>query len=129
VRIRRTDVIGSSRPVATSGLTALVPRLAEDLVATQPGRVYREVLAIVERPLIAHVLALTGGNQLRAARLLGLNRNTLRRRCRELGLSPQIGEAFRPPSVPAATSDGSPPARAGRGPLPADPHPVDPGTP
>jgi two-component system nitrogen regulation response regulator GlnG len=32
------------------------------------------------------VLATTGGNQLRAARVLGLNRNTLRKRCRELGL-------------------------------------------
>jgi len=30
---------------------------------------------LLERPLLAHVLALTGGNQLRAARLLGLNRN------------------------------------------------------
>ena len=47
---------------------------------------YRAAVAIIERPLLAHVLAATGGNQLRAARLLGLNRNTLRKRCRELGL-------------------------------------------
>jgi two-component system nitrogen regulation response regulator GlnG len=47
---------------------------------------------MLERPLIAHVLARTGGNQLRAARLLGLNRNTLRKRCRELDLAlPRAG--------------------------------------
>jgi two-component system, NtrC family, nitrogen regulation response regulator GlnG len=41
---------------------------------------------MMERPLILHALSLTGGNQLRAARLLGVNRNTLRKRCRDLGL-------------------------------------------
>ena len=66
--------------------TEAIPRLIERLVATHPGRVYREALAIMERPLLVHALATTGGNQLRAARLLGLNRNTLRKRCRELGL-------------------------------------------
>jgi two-component system, NtrC family, nitrogen regulation response regulator GlnG len=42
----------------------------------------------MERPLLVPVLALTGGNQLRAAGLLGVNRNTRRKRCRELGLAP-----------------------------------------
>lgn len=64
----------------------VIPRLVERLVAAHPGRVYREALAMLERPLLLHALATTGGNQLRAARLLGLNRNTLRKRCRELGL-------------------------------------------
>jgi DNA-binding protein Fis len=64
----------------------VIPRLVERLVASHPGRVYREALALLERPLLLHALAATGGNQLRAARLLGLNRNTLRKRCRELGL-------------------------------------------
>ena len=64
----------------------IIPRLVERLVAAHPGRVYREALAMLERPLLLHALATTGGNQLRAARLLGLNRNTLRKRCRELGL-------------------------------------------
>jgi len=63
-----------------------VPALAEELLGSRPGDVYRAAVAIIERPLLAHVLAATGGNQLRAARLLGLNRNTLRKRCRELGL-------------------------------------------
>ena len=71
---------------ATNVITNTVPALAEELLGSRPGDVYRAAVAIIERPLLAHVLASTGGNQLRAARLLGLNRNTLRKRCRELGL-------------------------------------------
>jgi two-component system nitrogen regulation response regulator GlnG len=50
--------------------------------------VYRAVMARIERPLLRHALELSGGNQLRAARLLGINRNTLRKRLRQLGLLP-----------------------------------------
>ena len=75
-----------SGTAATSVITNTVPALAEELLGSRPGGVYRAAVAIIERPLLAHVLAATGGNQLRAARLLGLNRNTLRKRCRELGL-------------------------------------------
>ena len=75
-----------SGTAATSVITNTVPALAEELLGSRPGDVYRAAVAIIERPLLAHVLAATGGNQLRAARLLGLNRNTLRKRCRELGL-------------------------------------------
>ena len=71
---------------ATNMITSTVPALAEELLGSRPGDVYRAAVAVIERPLLAHVLATTGGNQLRAARLLGLNRNTLRKRCRELGL-------------------------------------------
>ena len=63
-----------------------IVRLVDRLLAMHPGRVYREALVAVERPLLVQALASTGGNQLRAAQLLGLNRNTLRKRCRELGL-------------------------------------------
>lgn len=51
----------------------------------EPG-LYGRVLREVERPLIARALGATRGNQVRAARLLGLNRNTLRKKIRELGV-------------------------------------------
>ena len=76
----------TSGTAATRVITNTIPALADELLGSRPGDVYRAAVAILERPLLAHVLASTGGNQLRAARLLGLNRNTLRKRCRELGL-------------------------------------------
>ena len=59
------------------------------LEAPPPGRVYDEALAAFERPLFAQVLRETGGNQLRAAQILGINRNTLRKRLSELDLDPE----------------------------------------
>ena len=46
-----------------------------------------KVLARVERPLFDVVLAHTGGNQVKAAEMLGLNRNTLRKKLGELGIA------------------------------------------
>jgi two-component system nitrogen regulation response regulator GlnG len=51
-----------------------------------PAGLYDRILQDVERPLISICLAATRGNQIRAAHLLGLNRNTLRKKIRDLGL-------------------------------------------
>jgi two-component system, NtrC family, nitrogen regulation response regulator GlnG len=48
---------------------------------------YEKVLERVERPLFDLILEHTGGNQVRAAEILGLNRNTLRRKLAQHGLS------------------------------------------
>lgn len=79
---------GAAEAAPAEILADAVPLLVERLLVDRRGHVYRDVVALVERPLLEHVLSLTGGNQLRAARLLGLNRNTLRKRCRQLGLDP-----------------------------------------
>jgi two-component system nitrogen regulation response regulator GlnG len=63
-----------------------VPSIVQQLVAAGSRRVHRDAMSLLERPLIVHVLAMTGGNQLKAARVLGVNRNTLRKRCRELDI-------------------------------------------
>ena len=78
---------GTELQTVVRALTDTVPLLVERLSRARSGRIYREALELLERPLIGHVLAMTGGNQLRAARVLGLNRNTLRKRCRDLQLA------------------------------------------
>jgi two-component system nitrogen regulation response regulator GlnG len=47
---------------------------------------YERVLREVERPLISQTLEATRGNQIKAAQVLGLNRNTLRKKIKELGI-------------------------------------------
>ena len=51
-----------------------------------PDGLYDRVLAEVERPLLELCMAAAKGNQLRAARLLGINRNTLRRKLTDLSI-------------------------------------------
>ncbi len=76
----------ASAPAATPG--GSLPALVEDatIAALDAGRdeIYRRIIGDVERPLIETVLARTGGNQIKAAALLGINRNTLRKKLTEL---------------------------------------------
>jgi len=60
------------------------------------GKVYSEILAQIERQLLSHVLAFTGGKQNQAAKILGITRGSLRNKIRSLGIiiehSVNIGE-------------------------------------
>ncbi|WP_159996444.1 nitrogen regulation protein NR(I) [Roseomonas sp. 18066] len=76
---------------ASETLEQAVERHLSSFVAAQkdglPVRdLYERVLAEVERPLLRLALAATRGNQIKAAAMLGLNRNTLRKKIRELDL-------------------------------------------
>jgi two-component system nitrogen regulation response regulator GlnG len=79
-------------PVRDGTLEALIHQKLEDCVrglgTRESANLYELVLGLVERPLFMAVLRETGGNQLRAAALLGINRNTLRKKLRTLGLKP-----------------------------------------
>jgi Fis family transcriptional regulator len=57
-----------------------------DLEGEKPAGVYDMVMSCVEKPLIEVVLHRVGGNQTQAAELLGLNRNTLRKKIRLYGI-------------------------------------------
>lgn len=76
---------------SAAGLAATVEQHLRDYFAAHErglpaSGLYGRVLQEIERPLLAITLDECSGNQLRAAELLGLNRNTLRKKIRELGL-------------------------------------------
>ena len=72
-----------------AAIRARIERLAiEEPAALDDGTLYDRIIAEVERPLIEALLARHGQNQLRAARALGINRNTLRKRLDNLGIDP-----------------------------------------
>jgi two-component system nitrogen regulation response regulator GlnG len=72
-------------------LSSAVERHINDYFAAHKGDLpaaglYDRVLREIERPLIVATLGATRGNQIKAAHLLGLNRNTLRKKIRELDI-------------------------------------------
>ena len=54
--------------------------------AIAPRNLYDEAVSWIEEPLLDTVLEYTSGNQLRAAKILGINRNTLRKKLTALGI-------------------------------------------
>ncbi len=99
--LKRALVLSSSEPLGGDDFAFLEARAGaeaeqslEDLVRCEAsrgldaadGEVYRRTIERVERPLIEAALARTDGNQIRAAALLGINRNTLRKKIAQLGI-------------------------------------------
>ncbi len=64
----------------------VIREVVDALEGPEDLEIYREILTRVERPLIETVLERTGGNQIRAAGMLGINRNTLRKKIAELDI-------------------------------------------
>ncbi|MFQ5784167.1 MAG: nitrogen regulation protein NR(I) [Alphaproteobacteria bacterium] len=81
----------ADQDTAGEGLGATVERHIREYFAAHAGSLpaaglYGRILREVERPLIALTLAATRSNQIKAARVLGINRNTLRKKIRELDI-------------------------------------------
>ena len=82
-----TRPAGAEDAASPGGLTREVRAELRRVGDEKEGQLYEHVLALVERPLLQAALERAGGNQLKAAQLLGINRNTLRKRMKELGIS------------------------------------------
>ena len=76
----------ASAPDGTRFSELIREQTLETLASSGPDEVYHQMMERVERPLLEAVLRHTGGNQLRAASLLGINRNTLRKKIVELAI-------------------------------------------
>jgi two-component system nitrogen regulation response regulator GlnG len=90
-----------SSPIdASASLHQLITRRIRDYLdevdqaeGAEPLDLYAKMVAEIERPLIELTLDRAGGNQVRAARILGLNRNTLRKKITELRIVLRKGPA------------------------------------
>jgi two-component system nitrogen regulation response regulator GlnG len=88
---------GGVRPVSSSfdagaSLTDLIARRIAEMVESngkEPRDLYQKLVGELEKPLIEIALERAGGNQVHAARILGLNRNTLRKKLTEHRIVPQ----------------------------------------
>ena len=91
--IPTVDAMGT---VEGEGLSATVERHLREYFNSHgenlpPPGIYDRVLREVERPLISLALEATRGNQIKAAHILGVNRNTLRKKIRDLEVSVSRG--------------------------------------
>ncbi len=65
----------------------IVIELEDSLIRENKGALYRTVLEAIEKPLFERILERTEGNQLKAARILGINRNTMRSKMKKFGIN------------------------------------------
>lgn len=85
IRITRMDTLKDA-----ASLEEKIIELEDVLYKEKQGVLYKSIMEVVERPLIEHVLERTEGNQFKAARILGINRNTIRTKIRKLGINTRI---------------------------------------
>lgn len=78
--------------VDSMALEALVDvkigRFLDQLGKFYPDGLYDLIMSKVEKPLLGQILRRTGGNQVHASRILGINRNTLRKKMKIHGFAP-----------------------------------------
>jgi two-component system nitrogen regulation response regulator GlnG len=88
---RRRSPAPAPAQITGDGFDAAMERAVSELFQSFGGAnpqlgLYHRVLHDLEAPLIAATLTWTHGNQIKAAEILGLNRNTLRKKIRDLNL-------------------------------------------
>lgn len=78
----------------------MIAKAIEDLenlfMQEKKGELYKFLLSETEKPLIENILRKTRGNQLKAAMILGINRNTIHSKIQKLNINV---EAFKIPKV------------------------------
>jgi len=67
----------------SNDIDILLDQYFTDLSSENPNDVYDMVIQSVEKPLLLYIMNLAEGNQSKAADILGLNRNTLRKKLKQ----------------------------------------------
>lgn len=78
--------LSSSAPLRVQVQSALRDYFCQ-LDGHTPSNLYKMVIEQVEPPLLEAVLYYTGGNQTKAADILGINRSTLRKKLKQYGIA------------------------------------------
>jgi Fis family transcriptional regulator len=73
-------------PSIDEAVTRSLEKYFRDLDGMRPAAIYDMVLSAVERPMLEVVMKQANGNQCRASEMLGINRNTLRKKLQNHGL-------------------------------------------
>jgi DNA-binding protein Fis len=82
IKVIKNDIVYSS-----DNLKRQIIGLWDTIYAENKGQMHRSILDAVEKPMIEYVLEQTEGNQQKAARILGINRNTMRSKIRKLNIN------------------------------------------
>ena len=67
-------------------IDTLLDQYFNDLDWDEPTAIYEMVINTLEKPLLLYIMNKTEGNQSKAAKMLGLNRNTLRKKLKQYNL-------------------------------------------
>lgn len=82
----------TAKPAETLSLSNLISQRLEAFFSSQlnslPVNLYDVILEQVEYPLIVQTLKITQGNQIKAAEILGINRNTIRKKIKLFNIDP-----------------------------------------
>jgi Fis family transcriptional regulator len=70
----------------SDNIDTLLDQYFNDLDGDQPSAIYEMVINTVEKPLLLYIMNKTEGNQSKAAKILGLIRNTLRKKLKQYNL-------------------------------------------
>ena len=100
----RTFALQGRSNMALEGIDTLTRRLAEQSInefELRDGQIYDMVIRQVEKALIEKALARCGGVKIKAADFLGINRNTLNKKFKELGLEAEEGSGAGAVAPPA----------------------------
>ncbi|MFW7378156.1 MAG: helix-turn-helix domain-containing protein [Oligoflexus sp.] len=63
-----------------------ISRFLDQIGTFYPENVHELIMSKVEKPLLIQILRRVGGNQVQAAKILGINRNTLRKKIKIYGI-------------------------------------------